>query len=111
MTTMIRAEEQCSKPPVGESGLPEQPMEMNCGTSGAFLDQLIQYTTYFCVALAFASGCLLMAMVVLDRNRGEAGIASSDQSRVGKWAFGCFVISCAFVLARGVFFVAGDIGR
>ena len=48
-----------------------------------------------------------MAMIVLDKNRGEAGIASSDQSRVGKWALGCFIISAGFALTRGVFFVAG----
>lgn len=108
-TTTIHAADQCAKPAVGDSGLPDQPMDMSCGNAGAFLDQLIQYTTYFAIALAFASGCLLMAMIVLDKNRGEAGIASSDQSRVGKWALGCFIISGGFALTRGVFFVAGDL--
>lgn len=106
-TVMLRAaddETACVKPETNAQGLPEDPMQL-CGSSASFFSQLIQYTTYFALAVAFASGVLLMTMIVADKNRGEAGIATSDHTRIFKFALGCCIIASAFVLARGAFAV------
>lgn len=98
-------DDECAITDTNNQGLPDNPVEL-CGSSQEFFAQIIQYTTYFALVVAFASGSLLMAMIVSDKNRGEAGIASSDHTRIFKWALGCAVISSAFVLARGAFTIA-----
>lgn len=98
--TLLAAE--CEKPVTNEQGMPGAPVRL-CGGAEEFLSQIIQYTTYFAIAAAFASGALVISMIVLDKNRGEAGLASSDHSRLFKWAIGCFIIASAFTLARAGF--------
>lgn len=97
----------CPTPHTGDNGMPDQPMGF-CGEWGPFMSQLIQYTTYFALAITFASGMMLFTMIVLDKNRGEAGIATSDHSRIFKWAFGVFIVAGAFTLARAGFILWSD---
>ena len=57
--------------------------------------QWVSWAMWIGLSLAILSAIILGAMMAIDRNRGEAGIASSDQARWLKWAFGVGCVSCA----------------
>lgn len=85
---------------VGGKGTPPptEPVEMY----GAWWDMWKDFSNnvwLVCIALFFVSGGMLTTFIVLDHNRGEAGIASTDQARVTKWTLGIVIASSAAPLA------------
>lgn len=60
-----------------------------------FLDLVVSWAMYLGVFIAVCGTVILLAMMSIDRNRGEAGIASSDQARWVKWAIGVSLIATA----------------
>ncbi|MEL4183521.1 hypothetical protein MTQ17_09795 [Corynebacterium bovis] len=60
-----------------------------------FLDLVVNWAMYLGVLVAVCGTVILLAMMSIDRNRGEAGIASSDQARWVKWAIGVALIATA----------------
>lgn len=105
-TTLAEAAE-CEMPATNDQGMPGSPITL-CGSTAPFFSQLIQYTSYIALAAAFISGALLVTMIILDKNRGEAGIASSDHSRLFKWGLGVFLITGFYSLGRQAFLIWGQ---
>ena len=61
----------------------------------AWLDTVLGWAKYLGASVCVLALLVLAAMTALDRNRGEAGIASSDQSRFLKLAFGIMLVAGA----------------
>lgn len=55
----------------------------------------VRWAMYLGLLIAVCAGIILLAMMAIDRNRGEAGIASSDQARFARYALGLGFIACA----------------
>lgn len=61
----------------------------------AWLEIVLSWAKWLGASLCVLGVVILGSMLAIDRNRGEAGIASSDQARALKWAFGVTLVAGA----------------
>lgn len=61
----------------------------------ALTEQWVRWAMYLGLFVAVVSAIILLSMMAIDRNRGEAGIASSDQARLARYGLGLGFIACA----------------
>lgn len=87
----------------GVGGKGQGPPTEPWNPGGAWWDMWRDFAnqTYLvCIALIFVAAGMLLTFIVLDHNRGEAGIASSDQARITKFCIGVIIVGSAPVLTK-----------
>ena len=106
MKQLLMAQD-CQPTPIGDHP-PTSPIGMNdCSPWMALLTRISQWTLYLSLVVCLASLIILIGMVVIDKNKGEAGIASSIQSTALRWVIGTAVVSSATTIAAALF-VSGN---
>ena len=65
-------------------------------------DKAVQYSMWLGIGVAVLAAIIFGAMIAIDRNKGEAGIAMSTQARVVKHAFGVGMIVAAPGLVKWI---------
>lgn len=60
----------------------------------ALAEQWVRWAMYLGLFVAVCAAIILLSMMAIDRNRGEAGIASSDQARMARFALGLGLVAC-----------------
>lgn len=87
---------------IGVGGEGREPPTEPVSFGGAWWDMWLDFSNnvwLVCIALFFVSGGMLTTFIVLDHNRGEAGIASTDQARIAKWSLGIILAGSAAPLS------------
>ncbi|MGV0385058.1 hypothetical protein ACUY2T_09930 [Corynebacterium sp. 22_2729] len=97
MTTTVLAE--CKPNDIGDQppsqvvGIPE------CSDFHAFMTRITEWTMWGCAVVCLAALMITLAMIVVDKNQGEAGIAGSVQTKLLKYTLGTAIVSGASALA------------
>lgn len=86
-SAMLLAEEKGANIPAKAWTPPEQVTH--------YIEKVIQWSMWLGISLSVVGLIIFGAMMAIDRNRGEAGIATSDQARVVKMAIGVGLIATA----------------
>lgn len=106
MKQLLMAQE-CKPTPIGDRP-PTTPVAISdCSPWMALLTRVSQWTMYLSLVVCLGSLIILIGMLVIDRNKGEAGIASSIQSTTLRWVIGTAVVSSATTIAAALF-VSGN---
>lgn len=106
MTTTLWAQE-CQPQPIGDHP-PTSPIAISdCSPWMALLTQVSQWTLYISLVVCLGALIIMIGMVVIDRNKGEAGIASSMQATAMRWVLGTAIVSGATAIATALF-VSGN---
>ncbi|MFE1513246.1 hypothetical protein CXF35_00690 [Corynebacterium bovis] len=77
------------------AGPPDKPWTGTPSEVTSFLDLMVSWGMYLGLFIAVCATIILFSMMAIDRNRGEAGIATSEQARWTKWAIGIGVVCAA----------------
>ncbi|WP_426722051.1 hypothetical protein [Corynebacterium auriscanis] len=102
MDTLIWAQE-CQPQPIGDHP-PASPIAISdCSPWMALLARVSQWTLWLSLVVCLASVIIMIGMITADRNKGEAGIASSIQVTVMKWVIGTAIVSSATTIAAALF--------
>lgn len=86
-SAMLLAEDKAPNVPTNVWTPPEQVTH--------YIEKAIQWSMWLGISLSVVGLIIFGAMMAIDRNRGEAGIATSDQARVVKMAIGVGLIATA----------------
>ena len=78
---------QAAEPPTSQWSPPEEIV--------IIVGQVLQWSAYIGIFIAVCALIVMAAMMAIDKNRGEAGIASTDHSRALRLAMGIAFIMVA----------------
>lgn len=96
----------CEPKPIGQTP-PTSPVGLqDCSPWSAALTTISQWTLWISLVVCLGALIILLGMIVIDKNKGEAGIASSIQSTMFRYVLGAALVSGAGSIASALFFIS-----